>query len=199
MINIKYFQEKLNSTEDKFSVLDEMFALQAELQQNRKLTYEDALGMYDFLRRNTNEHLNYVVDKKSYEENSAEQKVSNALVNFSSTLPFEQRCDYIGILLEKSKRSFDEELKKILKDNSDVVDYIKTNALIERKSPIINYPLCICAETCEVYGVDYKEGSEYGYNLHYEPNINYIEYQLFQNNIMVGLVDDKTFIKNFIY
>ena len=198
-MDIKYFQDKLDSTDNKFSVLDEMFALQAELQQNRKLTYVDALGMYNFLRRNTNAHLNYVSDKESYEKNSAQEAVSNALVSFSSTLPFEQRCEYIGLLLEKSNRSFNGELKQILIDNPDVVAHIKANSLIPIDKAVIEHPLCICAENCEVYGIEYKEGEEYGYNLHYEPNVNYIEYQLFQEGNMVGLIDDLTFLKNFIY
>ena len=162
MIDIQSFQERLN-TEDKFSVLDEMFALQAELQQNRKLTYADALGMSNFLRRNTNAHLSYVLDKESYDKNSAQEAVSNALVSFSSNLPFEQRCDYIGLLLEKSSKAFNVELKQILIDNPDVVEHIRANSLIPIEKTVIDYPLCICAENCEVYGIEYKEGGEYGY------------------------------------
>ena len=200
MIDIPYFQNKLDSTIDKFSVLDEMFALQAELQQNGKLTYADAYGMYNFLRRNTNEHLSYVIDRELYEKNSAEQSVSNVIGVFNSALPFEQRCDYIGLLLEKSNRSFNGELKKILLENPDVVEHLKVVAT-QTSIPVENlveYPLCICAEDCEVYGVEYKENDEYGYELFYEPKLNYIEYKLFQNGKILGLVDDKTFLNNFI-
>ena len=198
MIDIQNFQERLN-TEDNFSVLDEMFALQAELQQNKKLTYTDAFGMYNFLRQNTNAHLSYVLDKESYEKNSTQEAVSNALVSFSSTLPFEQRCEYIGLLLEKSSKAFNVELKQILIDNPDVVEHIRANSLIPIEKTVIEYPLCICAENCDVYGIEYKEGEEYGYSLHYEPKVNYIEYLLFKDGNRVGLVDDLTFLKHFIY
>lgn len=196
MFDIEYFQSKLDSSSDKFSVIDELVTLKIQLVNSQNLTYDIALNMYNFLRKNTNAHLHYVIEKEHREKIADENVFNTAVKSFNQNSSYDERFRYITILLDKSKKDFNSQLKDILKNNMDVVENLKN---IEEEQPVVvNYPIAICGTECECYGLLFKENSEFGYNLHFEHKLNYIEFQLYQDNQMVGLVDDKTFLKNFI-
>lgn len=200
-MNLDTYQEKLDSSsseEEQFLVVNELYSWIKSLSIN-ELSIKEAFLIQDFFRRNINSHiLLSTVKEKSVI--ISDNDILVIIDSFKTNLTSNSKLEKICLLLEKANSKYSEQIRKILLNNMDITDHIMNLAANNSKQKI-DLSLAktmVCHTDCFCYEVEFK-ANEYKFILNYEPKINYIEFSLYLQDKFIGIIDEKTFLKNFKY